>query len=282
MSQILINTGTGENSGDGDSLQVAGSKINDNFTEIYNFPSVLSDIRVLGTKIITQSSNADIVVEASGTGVIIVGNIKIDDNNIAPTRSNDDLKIIPSGSGLVVIDGVGFTGTTISAVDSSSININENLVVDGTLSVSGATAFSGAVSLDLTTLGVTGLTTVTNISTSSVAFGDGITVDNLTFNDNTISSSSNADINLTPGGTGTVNISNLKVDSNINLLDNEIKTTVSNSNLEIRPSGSGGIEITSGASTIGITTTGNVGITGTQTVIGQLDVEGIQIKDNKI
>ena len=96
MSQILINTGTGENSGDGDSLQVAGSKINDNFTEIYNFPSVLSDIRVLGTKIITQSSNADIVVEASGTGVIIVGNIKINDNNIAPTRSNDDLKIIPS------------------------------------------------------------------------------------------------------------------------------------------------------------------------------------------
>ncbi len=282
MSQILINTGTGENSGDGDSLQVAGSKINDNFTEIYNFPSVLSDIRVLGTKIITQSSNADIVVEASGTGVIIVGNIKIDDNNIAPTRSNDDLKIIPSGSGLVVIDGVGFTGTTISAVDSSSININENLVVDGTLGVSGATAFSSAVSLDLTTLGVTGLTTVTNISTSSVAFGDGITVDNLTFNDNTISSSSNADINLTPGGTGTVNISNLKVDSNINLLDNEIKTTVSNSNLEIRPSGSGKIEITSGASTIGITTTGNVGITGTQTVIGQLDVEGIQIKDNKI
>ena len=49
--------------------------------------------------------------------------------------------------------------------------------------------------------------------------------------------SSNADINLTPGGTGSVVIENLTVDSNINITDNEIRTTQSNSDLVIAPAG---------------------------------------------
>ena len=44
MGQILINIGTSENSGDGDAINVAGSKINSNFTELYARPSVLSHI----------------------------------------------------------------------------------------------------------------------------------------------------------------------------------------------------------------------------------------------
>jgi hypothetical protein len=68
-------------------------------------------------------------------------------------------------------------------------------------------------------------------------------IDNLTLQDNTISSSSNADINLTPGGTGSVVINNLTIDSNINITDNEIKTTNSNSDLVITPAGTGSVVI---------------------------------------
>ena len=143
---------------------------------------------------------------------------------------------------------------------------NENLTTTGTLDVSG-----------LSTLGAL---TVTGATTFG---GGGITIDNLILNDNTISSSSNADINLTPGGTGIVKMSNLTVDSNINITDNTIKTTVSNSNLQLSGgSGSGIVEIIPGLVTAAVTTVGNVAVTGTETITGQLDVDAVRIKDNTI
>ena len=103
---------------------------------------------------------------------------------------------------------------------------NENLTTTGTLDVGG-----------LSTLGaltVTGAMTFTS---------GGVTVDNLSFNDNIISSSSNADIRLTPGGTGAVIVNNLTIDDNINITDNHIKATASNSDLILSPSGTGSVVI---------------------------------------
>ena len=77
----------------------------------------------------------------------------------------------------------------------------------------------------------------------ATSFADSITVDNLTFNDNIISTSSNADLNLTPGGTGVVNVANLTIDSTINFTDNVIKVTTSNADLVLSGSGSGSVEI---------------------------------------
>ena len=123
MSQTLINVGTSANDGSGDSIRLAGIKINSNFTELYNRPSVLSDIRIFGNDITTQSSNADIVLKPSGTGAIQLGPaIKFEGNNIIGLRSNEDIFITPSGTGKTIFAGVGFSGTTISAPDSSSIN----------------------------------------------------------------------------------------------------------------------------------------------------------------
>jgi len=36
MAQKTINTGTQENSGDGDPIRIAFEKVNENFTELYN------------------------------------------------------------------------------------------------------------------------------------------------------------------------------------------------------------------------------------------------------
>jgi hypothetical protein len=115
------------------------------------------------------------------------------------------------------------------------------------------------------------------------------TIDNLTFNDNTISSSSNADINLTPGGTGSVVIENLTIDSNINITDNEIKTTQTNSDLVISPAGTGQIviakaDINSGTidnTVIGATTPVAGTFTTLNTTAG-LTIDGITIDDNTI
>ena len=48
-------------------------------------------------------------------------------------------------TGISSTGDVSFSGTTLSASDSSLININEGLIVDGTLNVSGASEFTGNV-----------------------------------------------------------------------------------------------------------------------------------------
>ena len=54
-------------------------------------------------------------------------------NLVAPT--NADLTLSTSGTGNIVLDQITLRGTTFSSTDSSAININEGLIVDGTASV---------------------------------------------------------------------------------------------------------------------------------------------------
>ena len=424
MAQIVINTGTNANDGTGDTLRDAMIKVNTNFTELYTSPLGASAVTIAGNKINANQSNADLELQPSGTGSILMTGIKINDNNIEGVRSNEDINLIPSGTGSVtfgaisfqgneivgtrsnenivlspagtggvVLGSLKFAGTTISSDDSSSININEGLIVDGTLSASGTSTFTGAVTASSTlgvtgattlssTLAVTGTTTLTTTNIDNLNFydnyitsdsnadiniqaggtgdvvlgairvngttldssdsssinineglivdgtasitgttlltgavtmestlevtgnttlanltvtgtstfgGSGITVDNLTFNDNTISSSSNADINITPGGTGSIVISSLTIDSNISITDNEIKTTASNSNLEIAGSGTGQVVIAKADINSG--TVDNTVIGGTTPLAGTFTtltantsavIDGVTITDNVI
>ena len=292
MAQEVINIGAIADDGTGDTIRGAGIKINTNFDELYLRPSVASDIDVIQNNISTTASNADIVIKPSGTGNVVFPGITIEDNNIKSTGENEDLKFVPSGSGSVVIDGVGFSGTSIVGTDSSIININDNLVVDGTLNADTPT-FSSPVTVN-STLDVTSTTTLSTLTVSGASsFVGTTTIDNLTFNDNIISTSSNADLNLTPGGTGVVNVSNLTIDSSINLTDNVIKVTRSNDDLVLSGNGTGSTQISNidldsgtidntviGASTPAAGTFTTVSITDTQVNAGQLNIKDNQITVN--
>jgi len=114
-------------------------------------------------------------------------------------------------------------------------------------------------------------------------------VDNLTFNDNIISTSSNADLNLTPGGTGTVVTAELTVDSNINITDNEIKTTQSDSDLIITPSGTGSVVMSkvdiNGGDIDNTVIGGTTPAAGTFTTLSttqSMTIDGVTIADNTI
>jgi len=359
MAQELINIGAQANDGTGDTIRNAGRKINGNFTEFFALPVVASDIRFEQNNIVSKSSNADIVLKTAGTGNISFPALTVEDNNIKLTRSNDDLKITANGSGKVVIGGIGFAGTSIVATDSTIININENLIVDGdfgnnsntintgtmsagsgsqvgnlTLANGSITDSSGAISFgneNLTTtgtlVGATG-STIGNLtlangsitdSSGDISFGNenitttgnfnaGVTtlgsltvsgassfvgtttVDNLTFNDNIISTSSNADLNLTPGGTGVVNVSNLTIDSSINLKDNVIKVTRSDDDLVLSANGTGSVQMSKIDMNEG--TVDNVVIGGTTPAAGtfttlafsgtSIVADGVTITDNTI
>ena len=127
-------------------------------------------------------------------------------NLVAPT--NADLTLSTSGTGNIVLDQITLRGTTFSSTDSSSININEGLIVDGTLNVSGSTVLSGLTYP--TSDGSVNQVLATNGS-GTLSFISAASTGSLTFSGNTISGPSNADISIQPGGTGDVLLSALRV-----------------------------------------------------------------------
>jgi hypothetical protein len=290
MAQQTLNVGSNANDGTGDTLRAAMTKVNTMFTELYLSPLSGGDLSFSGNEISATRSNEDLVFKPSGTGAISFPAIRINDNNIEGTRSNENINLLPNGTGSVIFGALKINGTSLSSDDSSIININDGLIVDGTMNVSGAATLSGATNLSSTLAVPSALTTLSTLNvTGATSLVGTTTIDNLTFNDNTIGSSSNADINLTPGGTGSVVIANLTVDANINITDNEIKTTQSNSDLVISPAGTGQIviakaDINSGTidnTVIGATTPAAGSFT-TLTTSSALTVDGITIDDNTI
>ena len=261
MAQQILNVGTTANDGTGDTLREAMIKTNENFTELYASPLLASGISVSG-------------------------------NEITATRSNDDLILQAAGTGSVVAGALSFKGTSISSTDSTIVNINEGLVVDGTLT---ATSFSGdgsaitglsATALgDLTVVGSTIIAPSNADITLSPAGTGSIVLDAITINDNNITGTrSNDDINITPSGTGSV------VFPAITINDNNITGTRSNDDIVITPSGAGSVvlpAITINDNNItGTRSNENINITpaGTGTVVvNKLTIDSqIEIEDNEI
>ena len=207
MAKLDIDIGTLGNPSTGDSLRTAFNKVNTNFTELYGVVGD-PDSGLLTTNV----TNGNIKVQPNGTGVVEIDSLQITDDDITSLLTNGTIAITGNGTGGVDIEGLSFKGTSISSGDSSTINLNENVNVDGNLTVTG--------NFDLTGLAVGTLD-----------------VDNLNLNDNTISSDSNADINISPGGTGNV------VFPGITVADNTITTSGSNANLELDAAGTGTVKV---------------------------------------
>ena len=290
MAQQTLNVGTNANDGTGDTLRVAMGKVNDMFTELYLSPLSGGDLEFSGNEIRATRSNDDIVFKPSGTGAISMPAIRFNGNNIEGTRSNEDIRLLPAGTGSVVFGSLSISGTSLSSDDSTAININDNLTVDGTATISGTATITGATTLQ-STLDVTGATTLSTLDvTGNTTLAGTTTIDNLTFNDNIISSSSNADIRLEPGGTGAVVIASLTVDDNINITDNEITTTQSDSDLVLTPAGTGSVVISSDLDINGGTidntviggTTPASGTFTTLTANTSVTIDGVTITDNTI
>ena len=93
--------------------------------------AVKADIKFFGNNITSRLSNADIFVHPSGTGTVVFPGIRFNDNNIEVLNTNDDIKIRANGSGTVTLAALGFNGPTINAPDSSSVNLNEHLMLAG-------------------------------------------------------------------------------------------------------------------------------------------------------
>ena len=114
MAQQTISIGTTANDGTGDPLRTAFNKINSNFTELYTSSPFGKQVTITGNQITANASNADLVLSGSGTGG-------------------------------VTASGLRFGGTSISADDSSIVNINEGLNVTGNITAEGDITATGNI-----------------------------------------------------------------------------------------------------------------------------------------
>ena len=180
MAQQTINRGSTANDGTGDTLRAAMKKVNDNFDEIYASPIISDFITITGNEIRANRSNDDLVLEPSGTGVVtapsltVDSNINITDNIIKTTVSDSDLILQPNGIGSVVISKVDINS---GAIDNTVIGANT--AVAGSFTTLTANTSASIGSVEITSNTITPITT-------------------------------NADLEITGNGTGTVSIQGLK------------------------------------------------------------------------
>ena len=132
MAQKSLNLGTNANDGTGDDLRSAMTKVQENFTDLYtnvneliSGTAVNSQISFSGNKITTNVSNADLVLDTSGNGNIVLGEITIHDNEISSNRSNDNLVLTANGTGNVEITG----GDDITLTASDDIHLAPQMSV---------------------------------------------------------------------------------------------------------------------------------------------------------
>ena len=253
MAQQSINIGTSANDGTGDPLRTAFDKINDNFSELYG-----------------SSAEANDLLE--DTTPQLGGDLDVNGKRITSARSNEDIILLPNGTGGVLASAVRIAGTTLSSDDSSSITIAEAFQVNGATNIDGAVtatstvAVTGATTLS-STLAVSGATTLTTTN-----------IDNINIFDNSITSDSNADINITPGGTGNLVLGALTLNGTaISASDSSLIQLNEAVNV------SGATSLASTLAVTGATTlSSTLAVTGAATFSGTAVIDNITINDETI
>ena len=167
MARLGIGTGTNANDGSGDNLRAAGGKINDNFSEIYNY---FGD----GTNLNFVSGSWNVV----NSGINTLSSVGIGTTNPRFTLE---------------VGAVGASGT--------SLFVNGDAGVTGNVNVSGVSTFAGNITVNGNITGddasnISGI----NSATATSLFGDHLVVSGVsTFNDNLELSGANLLFGLSSG-----------------------------------------------------------------------------------
>jgi hypothetical protein len=168
----------------------------------------VDDINVNGNTISTTTINADLILDADGTGVICL-NDDLNVDNIISKTTNTDLVLTGNGTGIV--------------------KLGDNLNLD-------SNSITNVVTLTATNLGGT-LSTVAQTNITSLGTLTALNVDNLNINGNTITSTNiNGDIILDANGIGIICLND---DLNVDVIT--AKTT--NTNLTLSGDGTGTVVI---------------------------------------
>ena len=184
--------------------------------------------------------------------LVVRNNIQIDNNFITTTVSNANLELLANGAGLINLDSNSVQIDNDLTVDGlttlATTNITGTNTVTGTIDQTGTYSIIGSGNVDAVTtrdgqfenISITGNVVTTNVSNADLELR---AEKDVVFTEHTIIPN---DVTVS----GTVSAANVIVDTsldldelvvlnNIEINDNYITTTVSNSNLELRANGTG-------------------------------------------
>jgi hypothetical protein len=215
----------------------------------------LGDVEFTQNYITTTVSNADLELRASGVSEIILPNNDLEIDNILEVNGITDLQDL----------------NTNSFVIANNLNISQNFNTTN-LTVGNLTVGSQAQFEEINIDGNIITTTTSNADLELRASGTGTVLipnnNTYIYNDLTVDTLNAATININ----NTFAIENLNSSSDIEIFDNVIRTTNSNSNLELRAAGTGSVFLQQtyfNTSTIGtISTSLNFDVTENLNIIG--------------
>jgi len=213
------------------------------------------DLKLSDAAQFTQSGDLDITGQANFQGDVQFTDVNISDNVITTTIGNNDLDLRASGTGQVLIDGTNLRVSQdlfSASITTTDINVAQDLVLD-------------EINITDSNIEINDNYITTSISNSNLelrATGDVVFQNNTIFDNNLIVNgitdlqSGIITGNLVHNGTrtqtgnytliGNLNINSLVTDQafqfdDIKIHGNVLETTLSNSNLELRASGTGEI-----------------------------------------
>ena len=250
--------------------------------------ATLTGAQTLTNKVLTSPT----INGATMTGNVTVDNLIFNDTDIS-TASNGNLTLNPGGSGTIQLHAntaVTGTASVSSTLTTADITTTGNTTVSGNTTVAGVLTVQGSINADTIVSNSNGDITIDPAGTGAIVLTGPITatgtqtttgqlnVDNLRLDGNTLSATSGG-VTISPAAGQNVALGGLVTATEIQstmgefttLRTDTLSTDTSNGNLTINTQGTGTIEL--GA---------NTNLTGTLAVTGQLDVDGVRIKDNEI
>jgi hypothetical protein len=132
-------------------------------------------------------------------GVAQFKDVKIQDNTVSTTLGNNDLSLQASGTGKIL-------------VPNNNVLLNKDLTVVGTTTTSNINSTGTVTAVTFTTgnIRINGNAIETTVSNSDLELRangtGGIAIEQITINENVISSNTNTDIVIQPNGSGIVNV----------------------------------------------------------------------------
>jgi len=170
---------------------------------LYSTQATFDDILINTNFISTTQSNSNLEFGATGTGVIRIDALDISSNTISSTATNADININPNGTGKIQL--------------LKNTDITGNLVVTGNITLGGSIQLGDVIIDSIDPVGKIGSDLIPNITgfydigsvvkTWRNLFMSNLLVDDIEINDNYIRSTvSNSNLELRANGTGIINI----------------------------------------------------------------------------
>jgi hypothetical protein len=247
-------------------------------------------------------TNGNVTITPNGTGNINLGSITVNGSQIS---SNDSTQITLADNiqttGTINVTGAATLATSLTLATGATVTgilDEDNLGTDSATQLATQQSIKAYVDAqvtaqdldfacdDSTTLSIdldseslqfsggTGITTAGTSNTVTIAI-DG-TVTTLTGSQTLTNKVLTAPTINAATMTGTVTV------DSISMADNTITTNASNADLELDASGTGSVRLIAPTTAVSTLTTADITTTGTHTITGQLDAEGVRIKDNTV